>query len=262
MSKVNVKLMGGLGNYLFQIASTYCYGLHHNKELVFTSDDSIMVHKNVLTYCDNILSKIHIQPNTNISYTTYQEPHYHHVDTPQIDGDVRLSGYFQSEKYFIGYSDKVRDLFEFPKDLIDVVKNRYTDMLSKETCSIHVRRGDYLTNPDVHPTQSVDYYREAITHMSKGITLVIFSDDIPWCVEHLGDLSENIVFIDGNPDYIDLLLMSLCDNNIICNSSFSWWGAWLNRNKNKVVISPKNWFGPSLSDHNTCDIHCEGWLVL
>ena len=89
--------------------------------------------------------------------------------------------------------------------------------------------------------------------------IVVFSDDIPWCKENL--IFDNIIFIEGNKDYEDLWLMSLCEHNIIANSSFSWWGAWLNENKNKKVVSPLNWFGQQ-SNTNQSDIVPESWIKI
>jgi hypothetical protein len=89
---------------------------------------------------------------------------------------------------------------------------------------------------------------------------VIFSDDPEYC-KTLFAASENVLYIDNNDPYVDLCLMSMCDHNIIANSSFSWWGAWLNKNPNKKVIAPKQWFGSAYS-HNTKDLYCNKWIVM
>jgi hypothetical protein len=90
---------------------------------------------------------------------------------------------------------------------------------------------------------------------------IIFSDDISWCKENLSFLN-NKIFIEGNTDFQDLYLMSKCKNNIIANSSFSWWGAWLNTNKDKIVIAPKKWFGISNSHLDTSDLYCNNWVTI
>jgi hypothetical protein len=106
--------------------------------------------------------------------------------------------------------------------------------------------------------QTIEYYNKSIEHL-KDITdlFIVFSDDIEWCKNNIK--SENIIYIQDEKDYIEIYLMSLCDNNIISNSSFSWWGAWLNRNENKIVIGPKIWFGSEIQ-HNTSDILPEKWV--
>jgi hypothetical protein len=189
----------------------------------------------------------------NITYNRYDEPEFNYNELPNIPGNVYLHGYFQSEKYFLNYKKEIHDLFKYPEEYIKYIKN-------KKTCSLHVRRGDYLNKPEYHPTQNVDYYEKAIKHIEGEFRLVIFSDDIEWCKENLNHLNNDILFITGNPDYEDLILMTLCDDNIICNSTFSWWGAWLNNNSNKIVITPNNWFGSAYSNYNTNDLYCDNWI--
>jgi hypothetical protein len=92
-------------------------------------------------------------------------------------------------------------------------------------------------------------------------TIILFSNDIDWCKKNLILDGKELIYIENNFDYIDLWMMSLCENNIIANSSFSWWGAWLNKNNNKIVVAPKKWFGNALQ-HNTKDLYPEKWIVI
>jgi hypothetical protein len=139
------------------------------------------------------------------------------------------------------------------------LSKKYGDVLSLNTCSIHVRRGDYIGLQNFHPVQPVSYYEEAVKIVGDDKHFLIFSDDINWCKENFTFL-KNKTFVLNNLDYEDLYLMSMCKNNIISNSTFSWWGAWLNRNENKQVIIPSKWFGISYSHLNTNDLYCEGWI--
>ena len=139
-------------------------------------------------------------------------------------------------------------------ELQEILKN-------ENTCSIHVRRGDYLNSPNHHPTQNMNYYMRAIKEMPKDSVFLIFSDDIKWCKENFPNLPEKFIFVEGNKDYEDLHLMTHCKNNIIANSTFSWWGAWLNSNSDKIVVAPKKWFGPALKNNDTKDLYCEGWII-
>ena len=107
----------------------------------------------------------------------------------------------------------------------------------------------------------MEYYRSAVDLIGKEKLFFIFSDDINWCKNNF-DFIENKFFIENNKDYEDLILMSLCSHNIIANSSFSWWGAWLNSNPNKIIISPKKWFGNKYNFHNTKDLYNEKWIKL
>ena len=112
--------------------------------------------------------------------------------------------------------------------------------------------------PNHHPACNLGYYKEAIKLMDVN-KFIVFSDDMSWCKENF--VGDEFIFMENNSDYIDLWLMSLCDNNIIANSSFSWWGAWLNQNPNKKVIAPKKWFGPAIN-HNTKDLIPESWIII
>lgn len=263
MNEVTVKLAGGLGNYMFQMACAYAYGLKNDKKPVFTTDDSVVIHKHINNYKDNVLSNIEFVPNHKLENAGgYQEPGFHYSEIPSVQNSLYLNGYFQSEKYFKDKEDDIRKMFSYPDSYVNAVKEKYKDLLSQNTCSIHVRRGDYLSSPNHHPTQNMNYYMKAIKQMPKDSIFLIFSDDIAWCKANFPDLPEKFIFIEGNPDHEDLLLMSLCKNNIICNSTFSWWGAWLNNNPDKKVVIPSQWFGPAYAHYNTNDLYCENWIKI
>jgi hypothetical protein len=174
---------------------------------------------------------------------------------------VKLNGYFQSEKYFVDVREDILNLFEIDEDTKSYLSNKYSNLLSGNTCSIHIRRGDYLNLPNFHPTQDISYYMDGCNIIGNEANYLIFSDDIEWCYKNFNFI-KNRTFISGNTDYQDLYLMSMCNNNIIANSTFSWWGAWLNKNKNKIVVSPKKWFGSENNQYNTDDLYCEGWLII
>ena len=265
MSEVTVKLIGGLGNMMFQIACGHAYALKYNKKSYFTTNDSIIIHKNANTYKENVLNNVELLPTKDVGASTvFNENGFHFNEIPAIDGNVYINGYFQSEKYFKEYRNDILDLFSYPSAYADNVFEKYKDLLSENTCSIHVRRGDYLKSPNHHPEQSMNYYMKAIKKMPKDTVFLIFSDDISWCKQNFPDVPEKFKFVEGNTDYEDLLLMSLCKNNIICNSTFSWWGAWLNNNQNKIVVAPDEykWFGPAYAHNNTADLYCENWIKI
>ena len=131
--------------------------------------------------------------------------------------------------------------------------------------SIHVRRQDYVHLQHVHVLQDNNYYKKAIDILTKKIgkdyKLVIFSDDITWCKNNNIFTNHNCYFVEGNEDYIDLYLMSMCTHHIIANSSFSWWGAYLNEIEEKLVVAPAKWFGPNgPKKWNT--VYCSNWLIV
>ena len=261
MKEVTVGLAGGLGNYMFQIAAAYAYGKRFGKKAGFSAQQSRAVHKPILEYEKNIFNGVDLWYMASGPLRQLDERGFHYTELKDLpDDNVALSGYFQTEKYFKDCESDIRNLF-MSYD-VNVKEDIKSILETKNTCSIHVRRGDYLNSPNHHPTQNMNYYMKAIKQMPKDTVFLIFSDDIAWCKENFPDLPEKFVFIEGNKDYEDLYIMSHCNDNIICNSTFSWWAAWLNKNSEKKVIAPSKWFGPAYENYNTDDLYCEGWIKI
>jgi len=238
-------LQGGLGNQLFQISTTLSFAWDNNIEPVFNfSTHHLPLQGNKAnTYKDNLYRNLNpIEFPKYTKFSVYDEPNFYHCNIPNHikKNNYILKGFFQSEKYFFHNRNKIIELFGSSKEIKNHIK-KYENILKKNTCSVHIRRGDYIKFPKEHPILKMDYYRKSMGEFNKNTKFLIFSDDIKWCKDNLK--GADLIFIDEPKDYINLFLMSLCDNNIIANSSFSWWGAWLNENPNKKVIAPKNWFG-------------------
>ncbi len=156
-------------------------------------------------------------------------------------------GYWQSEKYFTNISSKVRKSFCFRKEFLNEQSKRLLATLHKNTTvSVHIRRGDYLNLTNRLGICNLEYYDNAIKYIKERINhpqFIIFSDDMPWVKEHLHEPDATYVdWNQGKDSWQDMYLMSQCSHNIVANSSFSWWGAWLNDNPDKIVIAPKKWF--------------------
>jgi len=263
MSKVSAKLKGGLCNYMFQVACAYSYALKNNKECFFTTTDSVVRHRHVDNYKDNVFNKVVFLESYDFSsFFKYNEPHFHFSQIPTIDTDVHLDGDFQSEKHFSEHEKEIRELFSYPEDVKNKIVEKWKHLLNKETCSMHVRRCDYLKYQDAYIIPGIDYYLKASKQMPEDSVFLVFSDDIQWCKENFPDMPEKFIFVEKQLDYEDLLLMSLCKNNIIANSSFSWWGAWLNENNNKIVVAPKKWFNFQYTNYNTNDLYCNNWIKI
>lgn len=260
MEIISCKLMGGLGNYLFQISTSYSISLRDNKNLLCDISDSVVPHKPYSKYTSNIFRKINFSNDIG-NFTPFGETGFNYSPIPNINGNVKLFGYFQSEKYFLNHRKEILEIFEIDEITEEKINQNYGDILSLDTCSIHIRRGDYLYQQQYHPIQTMEYYNEAIEKIGLDKHFLIFSDDIEWCIDNFNFL-DNKTFVSNNLDYEDLYLMSKCNNNIIANSSFSWWGSWLNKNDDKIVIAPKNWFGSSYSHLETSDLYCEKWIIL
>ena len=147
-----------------------------------------------------------------------------------------------------------------PLNIKQIIAEKYDSILKKRTTAIHVRRGDYLKFSKHHPAQTAEYYNNGMELLrNKTDTFIVCSDDIEWCKQNI--IGDNVVYIENERDYIELYLISLCDNVIISNSSFGWWGAWLNKNSNKTVIATKQWFGEAIS-HNESDIIPNKWIKI
>jgi hypothetical protein len=178
--------------------------------------------------------------------------------------NTNIHGYFQCEKYWEHIEHIIKKEFTFKDKFRLEAEKQINNIKAKhnELVSIHVRRGDYVGNQNRHPLQSLEYYQSALNHFSdKEYAYVIFSDDISWCKSYFGE-DERIYYIDNNIDFIDMCMISLCDHNIIANSTFSWWGAWLNNNPNKVVIAPSNWLGPEIKHLQSNDMYCKNWIII
>ena len=252
---------------MFQIAATTSFSIDKNKKCSFPNlPDQLRYLNNEQTYNPNLnYANEYIDIFKNISF----EPiignpkiisfPFHYEDKNLNDDTILVDGFFQSEKYFLKHRKEILDLFNF-ESVCDEYVNKMYDYKNFKTTSIHVRRGDYLKYPNHHPSQSIDYYKKAVEILKNATDLfLIFSDDIEWCKNNLNFI--NPIYIENEKDYNELYLMSLCDNNIISNSSFSWWGAWLNKNKDKKVIGPSVWFGNAIRE-KTDDIIPEDWIKI
>lgn len=290
-----IQLEGGLGNQMFQYAMAHIIadinkvpvkidkkflnlknntrgctprnfelGVFYNSFLQASESDVIS-----LTNLSNINK---IKKRIGLNYPkVYQEPSFDFQSNVfSIQSPAYIKGYFQSYKYFIGYEDLILNFFSFPIDSLDS-KNRelLSDIKHGNSISIHVRRGDYVQDKitqEFHGNCSLEYYFESIALLVskyKDVKLIFFSDDSEWVKEHFKNLPYSKLFIDHNNDensWKDMLLMSFCTHNIIANSSFSWWAAWLNENPHKTVIAPKNWFTDTGKDAN--DLIPEEWIRL
>jgi hypothetical protein len=239
------------GNQLYQIACAIGLSEKHNSGYVIPE------------WKYNNFLKLPIKTSSvqnKVSYI-FKENGFHYQEIPFRE-NMAIEGYFQSEKYFEHCKEKVVESFEPKEELLKKLKEKHKSFLEKENiCSIHVRRGDYLNYPDHHPAQNLNYYMKAVKQFPKDYVFYVFSDDTEWCKENF-PIGEKFFVVEGQNEIEDFYTMSMCANNIIGNSSFSWWAAWLNKNPNKKTIAPNKWFGPAYSHFSTKDLFPESWIVL
>jgi hypothetical protein len=252
-------LQGGLGNQMFQMAAAYSLSLKLNVECTFDFNSSFVStqgHK-ANRYKDNLFKKINDKQLNPQSFKIYREPEFKYNELPLID-NLYLIGNFQSEKYFHDNKNEVIELFNFEQEIHDKTKEFIINKIGDtKLTAIHVRRGDYLMKPQFHPACDMDYYQKAMDIIDAE-KYIIISDDIEWCKNNF--LGDKFIFSPFTNEIEDLYLLMNCNNHIIANSSFSWWGAYLCEKDNKVV-SPKTWFGPQ-GPQDTEDIYIKDWIKL
>lgn len=292
---VIVRLLGGLGNQLFQYAAARRLSILHQTSLKL--DISFFASQSLRRYglgpfciqeqlaepeeialvrglsgnwSNRICSRL------NRRFTPFYRPHVYaewrlgpfSSDILRTSKDVYLDGYWQSEKYFADVGDVVKREFVIKYEQDHRSREVGEEIRNAQSVCIHVRRGDYLsesTTNQVHGVCGLDYYDRCVRFLAERIPnpqFFVFSDDIGWTRQNL-HLEYSTTFVDHNGatrEYEDLRLMSMCKHNIIANSSFSWWGAWLNTNPGKMVLAPRRWFNdPSL---DTRDLLPDSWMKL
>lgn len=252
--------MGGLGNQLFEAAHVLAQGWKHNREVVFVPKSWTPGQGNEIThYVDNIFRKLNFKDMLE-GFTNVDEATFEYCEINPVSQNTVFSGYYQSTKNWFGYDDKIREVFLPSEEFITKMYKKYPQLLKENTLSIHVRRCEYLQYPQIHPTITKEYIIEAIKLIGDYTTVFVFSDDHDWVKSNLSNVLTDVVYVNEEKDWMELWLMGLCKNHIISNSTFSWWGSFLNINKNKKVIAPSIWFGPK--GPNAKDIYEQYWQLI
>jgi hypothetical protein len=186
----------------------------------------------------------------------------------QAPADAYLVGYWQSEKYFLDIAGLIRDEFSLQAPFSAQNDEIASRMRSTDSVGVHFRRGDYVTHPTsaaVHGARPLEYYQRALDAIGSRVAnphFFVFSDDVAWVRENWR-VAAPVEYVEHNgPDrgWLDLTLMSCCRSQIIANSSFSWWAAWLNRHPDKIVVAPRRWFDDPRWDAQTGDLLPTAWL--
>ncbi len=286
---VKVKIIGGLGNQMFQYAAAKSLAVLNNTRVsanvsVFSNYKTHPLRLNKLN-CDcefdfnrdfrvvlsdlpllgRVFSKKSILLNHYVEKGLAFDSSFF-----DLNDKVLLTGYFQSEKYFSNIRELLINEFSLTDQLLQSELAIEKQIMDCNSIAIHIRRGDYISNQsanNVHGVCSNEYFEKALNYLdSKNIlsdpdtTLFVFSDDILWCKDNLA-FKYRTIFVEGSVDRpeVDIHLMSKCNHQVISNSTFSWWGAWLNTNLDKCVIAPLKWFN---SLHDSADIVPKQWRRL
>ena len=287
---------GGLGNQMFQYAALRGIASHHGYELCIPPED----HYNTTNYDLHSFELKHLKNQGFISANvspqamySFETMNHFNPETKTVRENVscfddelfenfqdgwNLDGFCQTEKYFEHISDQIHEDFSFKKEYLEPCQE-YINSLDSSPIFLHVRRNDAVGREDYHPIVPTSYFDDALSKFPPNIPCFVFTDDLDWCKsqEYFKQdrflFNENVQRYDyksrnglGESQYtvlphIDLCLMSLCSGAIIANSSFSWWGAWLQNNRGKV-IAPDPWYGPKNSHLDTSDIIPDRWNII
>lgn len=280
-----IHLSGGLGNQMFQYAVGRAFSMR-NKDVVKLDCSWFESHHMTDTdrpYKLDIFS-LEAERATDQEIKALKPSivlrkigwgkYYHKEKTFEFDpnvmllqGDIYLDGYWQSEKYFKDFENVIRKDFSLKHPLSRIAQRIEEEIRNTSgAVSLHIRRGDYVSSAKTnafHGTCSLEYYGKAINYIKNRVgngMLFVFSDDIEWAKEQ--ELFEGATFVSSPEikDYEEMVLMSKCNHHITANSSFSWWGAWLNPSQEKIVVAPKQWFWQG--NNNTKDLIPENWNTL
>lgn len=278
-------ILGGIGNQMFQYAAGRAltltnrqrllldlsdfpnYHLHHGFELsrvfnvIAEVAETSTVHQMLAWRANRLVKKVLRRPQfvwlRGKKFVV--EPHFNYwSDFFNLTEDCYLSGYWQSERYFKPIESVIRRDFTFREPLAGRNSELASEIAQTQSISLHVRRGDYVSDSktgNIMDVCSLEYYRKAISYIAERVehpVFYVFSDEMGWVRQNLS-VTFPCIYVDHNrgaESYRDMQLMSLCRNQIIANSSFSWWGAWLNSNPEKVVVAPRNWFRNGTDDRD------------
>lgn len=255
---------GRFGNQMFQYAATRGIAAKHGYKFCIPGgpasdemfDDEENQHKLFMAFKMTGVEQVEMFPAPYVQEGsfTFDEDLFENCKD-----NINLYGYFQSEKYFKHIEKEIREDFTWRDDVYALCKEMY-DGASKDgkAISLHVRRTDHLIKPTYHAVLPISYYEEALSHFDDDLPIFVFSDDPQWCLEQPFFNSDRFLVSESGDNVTDMCLMSMCTGNIMANSTFSWWGAWLAGHDN--VVGPTMWFGPDGADPK--DIFVDRWKYL
>jgi hypothetical protein len=273
---ISCDFFGGLGNNLFQLATVYSIHKLCDVELqipsktdrgnigIYGQETNLELSKlfsNEFIYNDQLILQKYKHVDTDLNNTDYS-----YSEVPLYD-NVCYQGYFQSDKYFLGLD--ISKEFKLRSENIVRLKTEYASLFDKKTISLHYRLGgdrvtDFMQN--YHKNVSIDYYKQALEvaqYNPDEYNILVFSDRMDQCKELLKELDYPFYFIQNENNVLDFTMMSLCDVNIVSNSTFSWWAAYMNQNDHKkIIVTESEWFGPGYKHFNLTDTFPSSWIRL
>jgi hypothetical protein len=300
-SAVSVELQGGLGNQMFQYAAGYavarrtharlklnldyftqqnkrqflldCYGI--TAEAPTTGASVRVITGRARVFADRVRSKLRLSAppaNSDVAPVYRQQGYHYDPSFRSLQPPLQLFGYFQSELFFADFAEEIREAFTIRVPVSSGFREIESKIQSAAfAVSLHVRRGDYVSEKhtfDFHGICDLPYYKRTMELANRmggaRPAYFVFTDD-PEAARELLSSEPDVTFVQGDAEkpWEDLALMSYCRGHILANSSFSWWGAWLDPKPDKWVLAPREWFARSqLRTISTADLYCDGWITL
>jgi len=259
LTSLQIGQNGRLGNQMFQYAALASVAFTRGFNHYLQKNDDVDLWKIFKMEGVDILT----EEIANTLQYRYPEPDFHfNASAFLVEDNTDMFGYFQSPIYFGNCFEMIKKTFTFKDEISTVATTtfkKHTD--TRPICSIHIRRGDYLTKSNYHPPCTIEYYNEAkkrvLAATNNNIKFLLFGDDHQWIKDNL--LDDRSTLIEGNTPEVDMCMMSKCSAHIISNSSFSWWGAVLGNFQG--VVAPSMWFGPD-GPKRWDTIYIHGWSVV
>lgn len=275
-NKVTILTQGGLGNQLFQIAAVLHYAKKFKFKPVFKNIERIHdrageAGEQTYWHILNTTGLLNVRDLKIGNYEWLEKTSFSYQPFEKKSNKVCLYGYYQSPQYTDPVKKKMKALIWSNKNLAKKANYLYKKIAeqfnTENLVSIHIRRGDYLNLSNIHTNLSLEYYVNAIKAWTKDTPIIVFSNDQQWCQKYLEKHISNPLWFVAEQDMVELLLMSKIKNNIIANSTFSWWAAYINNHPDKKVIAPKEWFGPDWKgpdgeSSDWSDIYHKDWILL
>lgn len=261
---VQAEIRGQLGNNLFIVATTCALAWDNNAVAYFPHLRYYYTlnPQNVPSNISHIFYRCNVsQPSRPIAFS-WSEPSFAYHEIP-FHSDMSLHGYFQSEKYFVRHREKLLQLFAPHPDDLKYVQTKYQWLLEHPcTVGIHLRHQWEDPSGDLYIQYGKDYLQKAMKSFPENSLFILFSDNMEFAIKNIPEEMQNRVkYVKGEAYFIDFLLMTLCKHNLITNSSFGWWVAWLNQNPNKIITAPHQWYNPK-SPLDTRDVLPESWIKI
>jgi hypothetical protein len=234
---VIARLIGQLGNNFFQVATACALAWDNNAEPCFPDfDSSSVVYKHMFFRFKNKL------PSVPVAFEWNEPTHTYHAIPYRPN--MLINGFFQTQKYFAHHRKRLLELFApHPEDLAYIQKKYNAILTHSNTVGVQIRYyRDECPTPDKFPQYGKNYLKAAMSIFPQSSLFVVSSNNLVFARQVIPRSVKNVVFIENEPHYIDFYLLSYCKHNIITNSTFGWWSAWLNQNPNKIVVRPNVWF--------------------